>query len=34
MLDYFICDILCAIDHFKYILLFLLGYLVYNSASN
>ncbi len=24
MLDYFICDILCAIDHFKYVLLLII----------
>ena len=33
MLDYLICDILCAIDHFKYVLLMLIIYLVYNKVS-
>jgi hypothetical protein len=33
MLEYLICSFLCAIEHLKYILLFLLAFMVYNSLS-
>jgi hypothetical protein len=33
MVEYLICDVLCAIEHLKYVLLLLLGFIVYNSLS-
>jgi len=33
MVEYLICDVLCAIDYLKYVLLLLLGFIVYNSLS-
>jgi len=33
MLEYLICDVLCALDHLKYILMILIGLVVYNKLS-
>ena len=33
MLEYLICDVLCALNHLKYILMILIGLVVYNKLS-
>jgi hypothetical protein len=33
MLEYLICDVLCTLDNLKYILMILIGLVVYNQLS-
>ena len=33
MLDYLICDLLCALDYLKYLIPFIAFYVVYNKVS-
>jgi hypothetical protein len=34
MLEYFICDVLCFIDHFKLLIMVVILLLVYNRQNN
>jgi len=33
MVEYLICDVLCAIDNLKYVLVLFFAFIVYNSLS-